>query len=469
MELAAYRKEIPVSLVIFDQLELAEKSVTNPLNVLYSKLESIYEEDNINFIGFSNYSLNPKIMNRALVLSDPDLDCSLDDLKETSRVNILSRTYFSYKEILKAFKELIVLNSYFEKYLKNQKNLDRLSFKEIKRKNEFINLLKKENKIPTNFHGYRDFYNLIKGIVIEFQKLDIPNDKDKISIIENYIERNFGGIDYEIDINLNLKLDDIRRDIHLIKDILYNYEYFNFDKKIKISSFYIFKILYNREFERDDPNSNLKLDKFIINNYNLNNCINNNIKDEINRYLLIEINPSLTALIYHHIKFNNKNKTIITYVGSPFQNDYNKEYILKIINKIQDDASDDKLIILENLNPIYPFLFDLFNMNYTIIDEKKYTKMSSDTSNEQLFLVNNNFRIIILVDNISKNKVDLSFINRFEKISISLDKLLDDKLKRMARYLIQDIKLNNTIEKFRDINYSLNDYLLIVEMKKFKG
>ena len=66
-------EEMPISLVIFDQLELAEKSETNPLNVLYSKLESRCEEDNINFIGFSNYSLNPKIMNRALVLTVPVL------------------------------------------------------------------------------------------------------------------------------------------------------------------------------------------------------------------------------------------------------------------------------------------------------------------------------------------------------------------------------------------------------------
>ena len=106
-------------MVIFDQLELAEKSETNPLNVLYSKLESIYEEDKINFIGFSNYSLNPKIMNRALVLSVPDLDCTIDDLIETSRdilkiisinlkyddiLEILSRTYFSYKEVKKLLK-----------------------------------------------------------------------------------------------------------------------------------------------------------------------------------------------------------------------------------------------------------------------------------------------------------------------------------------------------------------------------
>ena len=145
-------EEIPVSLVIFDQLELAEKSVTNPLNVLYSKLESIYEEDNINFIGFSNYSLNPKIMNRALVLSVPDLDCRLDDLIEISRdisksisinlkyddiLEILSKTYFSYKNILKTFKEFIVLNSYFEKYLKNQKKI-------------FIDFRLKKSKEKTN-------------------------------------------------------------------------------------------------------------------------------------------------------------------------------------------------------------------------------------------------------------------------------------------------------------------------------
>ena len=142
-------EEMPISLVIFDQLELAEKSETNPLNVLYSKLESRFEEDNINFIGFSNYSLNPKIMNRALVLSVPDLDCNLDDLIKTSMdisksisinlkydgiLEILSHTYFSYKEILKTFKELIVLNSYFEKYLKNQKILIGFALKKSKEK-----------------------------------------------------------------------------------------------------------------------------------------------------------------------------------------------------------------------------------------------------------------------------------------------------------------------------------------------
>ena len=99
-----------------------------------------------------------------------------------------------------------------------------------------------------------------------------------------------------------------------------------------------------------NPYSILKIDKWLLNDYNLNDCINDNIKYEASRYLLIEINPSLTELVYHHIKLHNKCKNIIKYEGSPFADDYNnKEYIFKVIKQIHDDASNDKLIILENL------------------------------------------------------------------------------------------------------------------------
>jgi len=68
------------------------------------------------------------------------------------------------------------------------------------------------------------------------------------------------------------------------------------------------------------------------------------------------------------------------YEGSPFifTEDNNDEYKYKKVNEIQEDIKSDKLIILQNLNQIQPFLYDLYNMNYEIIDEKKYTRICLD-------------------------------------------------------------------------------------------
>ena len=123
-------------MALFDELGLAERSTSNPLKVLHSKLEYGGKEEGISFVGISNYSLDAAKINRALVLSVPDLDHKLDELIKTSMnivksicnklekekiFEIISNTYFSYKELLQFFKELIVYKKYvFEK--NNQEN-----------------------------------------------------------------------------------------------------------------------------------------------------------------------------------------------------------------------------------------------------------------------------------------------------------------------------------------------------------
>ena len=225
----------------------------------------------------------------------------------------------------------------------------------------------------------------------------------------------------------------------------------------------MFKKLYNIVCLKDDPNSNLKIDEQKINDYNLNNCINNNIKDTNSRYLLLEITPSLTTLIFENIKKQNSKETIL-YSGSPFVDDNNNEYRFKIINLIQDDAKEDKLIILENLNQIHPFLFDLYNMNYIINNDKKFVRISLENFNEQLTLVNENFRVIVLMDQKSVRKCELAFLNRFEKMILSSDRLLNDDLERISRNLIDEIRLERTINTYNEdnekLNYSLGDLLI---------
>jgi len=517
------KKDLPIIMILFDELGLAERAESNPLKVLHEKLEYTGKEEGVSFVGISNYSLDAAKINRALVLSVPDLDQQIDELTQTAKdiaesissqlknesiFNIISLTYFEYKRILQVIKELVVYKQYVdykkdktqenktlnnpqdnknekliedsvnsqttfeeqkqsnngkEDELSKPKEREKKPFEFIKRSKDFKDLLKKENKIRKDFHGNRDFYNLIRGIAIQLKSGD-STEYEKVKIIIKYIERNFGGIDYEIDKDsLNLVLEDSRKNIELIKKIIYDYKYNEkkYGRKLKISSVFLFKKLYNLECEKEDPNSNLKI-KEEINDYNLNNCINDNIRDVNSRYLLLEIQPSLTTLIYQNIKLQNPLKNqIVLYDGSPFIDDNNKEYRFKIINTIQGDAKEDKLIIIENLNQIHPFLFDLYNMNYVIKDDKKFVRICLENFNEQLTLVNEKFRIIILVDKKFVNKCNLAFLNRLEKIVLSFDKLLDNDLKRISQNLIDEIKLKNTITKYdKIINYSLKDLLI---------
>ena len=119
-------EDIPISMILFDQLGLAEKSKTNPLKVLHQKLEYDDKKDGVTFVGISNYSLDAAKINRALILSLPNLEERLDELKLTvksivegisedlykdqkSIFNILSNAYYEYKNKLIFLKKLITL------------------------------------------------------------------------------------------------------------------------------------------------------------------------------------------------------------------------------------------------------------------------------------------------------------------------------------------------------------------------
>ena len=511
----------PIIMVLFDELGLAERSESNPLKVLHEKLEYTGKKEGVSFVGISNYSLDAAKVNRALVLSVPDLDERIDDLNETAKnivasiseriqsddiFRIISRTYFNYKKIIKTIKDLVVYKKYiYEKKFEaennsktenledsnddysesdsdskatsidqQQKNVNKDDKNQVKTNNKrqfeyikqdkiFIDIKKKEKKIKIDFHGNRDFYNLIKGIAIELKSGDITDD-DKVSIVIKYIERNFGGIEYEIDIDLDSPLEDTKNDIELIKNILADYNYEENKKAyIPLSSVFLFKKLYKIQCESNDPNSKLLIAKEKLNDYNLNKCINDNIRDINSRYLLLEIEKALTNLIIQNIKLHNPSKNdedIIIYDGSPFVDDNNKDYRFKIINKIQEDAKEDRLIIIENLNQIHPFLFDLYNMNYIIKNDKKLVRICLENFNEQLTEVNERFRVIILIDKRILNKCNIAFLNRLEKMNLSFEKLLDKDTKRISDNFLNEIKLLKSIEKYKNINYSLKDLLI---------
>ena len=491
-----------IYMILFENIDLIGKSSLNLINALYSKLDLLDKNKGISFVGISNYIIYPGKINTVLCLSVVNNENRLDKLKETTKgivksiseelikkdnfviFNALSRAYYLYIKYLAFIQKLVVLKQYFNNNIKDEEkeNFKYKNFKEIENNEVFKELLKNERTIKLEFHGNRDFYNLIKGVAIEGSKLcHFSKGYEITDIIETYIERNFGGVNYEIDIDFNLEKEDISEEIKLIKNILRNKipnwcrrDEFE-EKKIKVSSEYIFKNIYNLACSIEIKDNLLwrqyQIKEDNIEKNNIINCINGNINDYNRRHLLLEINSNLIPLILQNIKNNNPEIKDVEYInGSTFLGDNNnKEYIIQKINEIKDNASKpDKLIILHNLNQIHAYLYDLYNMNYTIIDEQKYVRIFLDNSTEELIPVNDTFRIIIFVDKNEISLLDYSFLNRFEKIRLNLSDYMVYGQKLIVREILNDIHLNYFIEK-TEINYDLNKLLINCDEEEISG
>ena len=182
--------------IIFDEIGLAEKSEDKPLKVLHSLLE--VDNNDIAFVGISNWRLDASKMNRAVFLARPDL--SLEDLESQAQCFLKTENTVESEHICGVLKTLA--KSYF-----NYKN----KLKDIPRYREF--------------HGTRDFYSLTSKVSKEI--LDnkiIKFDKELIKTIQISLERNFEGIKSK---SISIKKEFLECIVPLINDD----HLINFEKK----------------------------------------------------------------------------------------------------------------------------------------------------------------------------------------------------------------------------------------------
>jgi len=93
-----------------------------------------------------------------------------------------------------------------------------------------------------------------------------------------------------------------------------------------------------------------------------------------------------------------------------------------------------------------------------------------DNYNEQLIEVNDRLRIIVLADISFVDEVNLAFLNRFEKMILSFDKLLDNNLKKSSKSIIEEINFKKPIKRYKEeINYSLKDLLINCGEEEIQG
>ena len=248
---------------------------------------------------------------------------------------------------------------------------------------------KERYKNINEFHGTRDFYHLIKITSKLFIKRNFPKESYEIeNILNESIERNFGGL----------------------------------DNSIKI---------FKKNFKKYVPNINE------INEYDVMNCIKNNILDSKSRYLLIETKSSISHFLITLI-LDNLNKNHVFYYGSNFEEDTLQGYYsAKVLSKVQITMSMDNVMILKNLTSMYPSLYDLFNQNFRKVGKSNYARIALGDSNTQNYFVNDNFRCVILLDKNEIDKQDPPFINRFEKHIITFEYLLNKNQVKISNQINQ--------------------------------
>ena len=244
-----------------------------------------------------------------------------------------------------------------------------------------------------DFHGNRDFFHLIRN-TIKYLKEEYVQQQYKdliyirtISAIRS-IERNFGGY--------NGSVEDMKK-------IFY-----------KISKYNDINYKYNIEYN-----------------------IRDNLKDPNSRYLLLISQNSISQNLIEKIIKNSEKQSAI-YIGSQFKGDKSESYAEEILFKIQIQMENEVILILKDLDIIYPSLYDLFNQNFSEFNGNKYARISF-SSNQSTSLINNKFKVIILIDGQNIENEDNAFLNRFEKHIISFENLLSPEKMNLVKYINSNI------------------------------
>ena len=236
------------------------------------------------------------------------------------------------------------------------------------------------------------------------------------------------------------------------------------------NSFNDFKRYFFEDYE------NINYEKDLEYKYDPMECIKENINDKDSRYLLLKTESSLNQELLNYILediFQNKNnkkekENIIEtkfFFGSVFKLDKNSiSYSNEILLKIKDQMRKNNILVLKDLESVYPALYELFNQSYTYLEGKKFVYLGDSRS---LTLVNDNFKVIVLVDKKQIQEQEPPFLNRFEKHIFNFTNLLNQELINISEEIYKSLEqINNSIDEIIKIEKKNNDNISEKKIKK---
>ena len=124
------------------------------------------------------------------------------------------------------------------------------------------------------------------------------------------------------------------------------------------------------------------------------------------------------------------------------------------------------ILILKNLEILYPSLYELFNKNFSEYgSENKFVKISYE-ENQSLVQINEKFRIIILVNEENINLEEKPFLNRFEKQIFSINNIFKKEELVLIEHCYSYIEKFKEIYGFHNLDYISKDLLYLFFLSK---
>ncbi|KAJ7339358.1 hypothetical protein OS493_005752 [Desmophyllum pertusum] len=382
------------SVVVLDEVGLAEDSPKMPLKTLHPLLEDGGQNDDdviqlqtedrftrVAFIGLSNWALDPAKMNRGIMLCRNEPNGN--ELEATAR-GICGRD----QDIMPLIETLIspLVRGYTDLYNK-QKNLKKL---QDGKKDEFF--------------GLRDFYSLVKMVVnITKERKRRPNWEE----LEEAIKRNFSGL-----------LED------------------DFDPVRIIMGHVGFPSDYLQDEEERRGLDSLKYIRASLDR--------KSIMGE-GRYLLI-MTENFAALprVKQLLAEEDLEEPYVIF-GSGFPKDQLFTQVCRNINRVKICMETGRTVILLNLENLYESLYDALNQYYVSFGGEKYVDLGLGNHRVKC-RVHKEFRLIVIAEkDVVYNRFPIPLINRLEKHFLVMSSGLTEPQEQLAK------KLEAWVEDFAEV------------------
>lgn len=169
--------------------------------------------------------------------------------------------------------------------------------------------------------------------------------------------------------------------------------------------------------------------------YNKLRAIQECLKDPSSRYPMIITKPSLAFYLLKFV-FEPLGQNFDFLTGSFFGDQVKESYSFKMLNKIMVSMENGGTLVLNDLEFIYPNLYDVFNSNFSMVGGRKFTRIALGTTNNPLAPVHPNFKFLIIVNPDHVLEQDPPLLQRFEKHIFSFRDLLTEREEEVARNVL---------------------------------
>ncbi|ESO09860.1 hypothetical protein HELRODRAFT_190307 [Helobdella robusta] len=368
-----------VSVVVLDEVGLAEDSDRMPLKTLHPLLEDGCEGDEkpepykkVSFIGISNWALDPAKMNRGI---------------------LVQRGIPSHQELLLSAKG--ICNADYNVGLKCNKLLEPLA-------EGYFELY--QSTLHNEFFGLRDFYSLVKMVCFMAEKQD---DTPTWGQLKTAIMRNFGGLDAV------QPLDVFKGHLSHVIDTTDGLTCFQTESS---DSDHSPAHLIRQSLQEDCKDLNLKCKL----------CSES-------RYLLILTDNYAALHLLQHDLLQIKDAIII--FGSSFPKDQEYTQVCRNINRIKVCMETGRTVVLLNLESLYESLYDALNQYYIKFGDQRFVDLGLGTQRVKC-RVHESFRLIVVAEKqVVYNKFPIPLINRLEKHYLATSSLLTSSQASVASKL----------------------------------